>query len=175
MQVGLREAVLALACSASDESGHGVGAAFRAACVLAATAAELAPATIVTAQSARAGRVEPLKTIESPLDVLCQQLIGMACEGEWATDDAFALVLQSCARWPVSPGPISTIVLAFLAGDLAAPAGAYEPEPGSALPKVDVSEGLWRAGAGFSGCGACGSCGSSGPTSGRSFRRNRSA
>ena len=49
--------------------------------MLAATHAELAGAAI-TAQAARAGRVEPLGVVNAPLDVVCQQLIGMACAGE---------------------------------------------------------------------------------------------
>ena len=65
--------------------------------MLAATAAELAGA-VVTAAAAREGRVEPLRSIAAPLDVLCQQLIGMACGGEWSVDDAFALVRRP-GRW----------------------------------------------------------------------------
>ena len=41
------------------------------------------------------GRVEPLRPVDSPLDVLCQQLIGMASGEEWSGDDAFALLRRS--------------------------------------------------------------------------------
>ena len=60
-------------------AGHAVGVATRG-LLLAATPGELAGA-IVTAEGARGGRVEPLGSILAPLDVLCQQLIGMACAG----------------------------------------------------------------------------------------------
>ena len=110
-------------------SGHRPGAATRG-LMLAATPAELAGAA-VTARAAREGRVEPLAQISSPLDVLCQQLIGMACGGEWSADEAFALVRRA--------GPMAELdrrdfdaCLDFLAGELASPAGAFEPEPGAA-------------------------------------------
>lgn len=120
-------------------SGHRPGTATRG-LLLAATAAELAGAA-VTAKAAREGRVEPLRPISAPLDVLCQQVIGMACAGEWDGDGAFALIRRA--------GPMAGLTredfdacLAFLAGDLAAPAGAFEPEPGAA-PKW-TSPRLWR-------------------------------
>ena len=60
-------------------SGHRWGVASRG-LLLASSAAELAGA-VVTAGATRQGRVEPLRSIRAPLDVLCQQLIGMACGG----------------------------------------------------------------------------------------------
>jgi ATP-dependent Lhr-like helicase len=126
-------------------AGHAVGVATRG-LLLAATPGELVGA-VVTAEAARNGQVEPIRTIAAPLDVLCQQLIGMSCEGEWSADDAFALVRKA--------GPMARLArsdfddcLAFLAGDLAAPAGAFEPEP-NAAPKW-TSPRLWRH-AGFFG------------------------
>ena len=120
-------------------SGHRVGVASHG-LLLAATAAELAGA-VVTAQAAREGRVEPLRSIRAPLDVLCQQLIGMACGGEWSCDDAFELVSKA--------GPMESLsrvdfdaCLSFLAGDLASPPGAYEPEPG-ATPRWTAPR-IWR-------------------------------
>jgi ATP-dependent helicase Lhr and Lhr-like helicase len=122
-------------------SGHRVGASSRG-LLLAATAAELAGA-VVTAEAARAGRVEPLRTIRAPLDVLCQQLIGMACGGEWAADDAFALVRRSAPMAELSRDDFDAC-LAFLAGDLPAPPGAFEPEPGAA-PRW-TSPRIWKKG-----------------------------
>ena len=120
-------------------SGHRVGVASRG-LLLAATAAELAGA-VVTARAALEGRVEPLRPILGPLDVVCQQLIGMACGGEWSTDEAFALIRRA--------GPMAGLAradfdacLAFLAGDLASPPGAFEPEPG-AEPRW-TSPRIWR-------------------------------
>jgi ATP-dependent Lhr-like helicase len=122
-------------------SGHRVGEASRGV-LLAATAAELA-GSVVTAEAARAGRVEPLRPIRAPLDVLCQQLIGMVCAGEWTTDDAFALVRKAGPMAELSRADFDAC-LDFLAGDLAAPPGAYEPEPGSA-PRWTAPR-IWRRG-----------------------------
>jgi ATP-dependent Lhr-like helicase len=120
-------------------AGHRPGVATRG-LLLAATPAELAGA-VVTAEASRGGRIEPLRMVENPLDVLCQQLIGMACAGEGSSDEVFALVRRA--------GPFDGLARAdfdacldFLAGDLAAPAGAYEPEPGSA-PRWTAPR-IWR-------------------------------
>jgi len=122
-------------------SGHQVGAG-SVGLLLAATPAELAGA-VVTAAAAREGRVEPLRPVKAPLDVLCQQLIGLACEGEQSCDQAFALVTRA--------GPMETLsradfdaCLSFLAGDLASPPGAFEPEPGAA-PRWTAPR-VWRQG-----------------------------
>lgn len=125
-------------------SGHRVGETSRGV-LFAATPAELAGA-VVTADAARHGRVEPLRPIAAPLDVVCQQLIGMACGGEWSADAAYNLVRRA--------GPMAGLAredfdscLDFLAGDLAAPAGADEPEPGAAprwtSPRIWRSRGLF--------------------------------
>lgn len=120
-------------------SGHQVGATSHG-LILAATPAELAGA-VVTAAAARARQVEPIRPIAAPLDVLCQQLIGMACEQEWGCDEAFALIRRSAPMAELTRSDFDAC-LAFLAGDLAAPAGAFEPEPG-ASPRW-TSPRLWR-------------------------------
>ena len=120
-------------------AGHAVGVQTRGV-ILAATAAELAGA-VVTAAAARRGEVEPLRPCRDPLDVACQHLIGMACGGEWASDDAYALLRRSAALASLSRADFHAC-LAFLAGELAAPPGAYEPEPGSA-PKW-TSPRIWK-------------------------------
>ena len=122
-------------------AGHSVGVATRGV-MLAATPAELAGA-VVTAEAARLGRVEPLRMIRCPLDVLCQQLIGMASGGEWSDDDAFALVRKAAPMAELTRSDFDAC-LAFLAGDLAAPAGAFEPEPGSA-PRWTAPR-IWKKG-----------------------------
>ena len=138
VQVGLPGGV-ARCVQRVGRSGHRVGATSRG-LLLAATAAELAGA-VVTARAAREGRVEPLRPIAAPLDVLCQQLIGMACGGEWSADEAFELIRKA--------GPMAALrrddfdaCLDFLAGDLAAPPGAFEPEPG-ATPRW-TSPRIWK-------------------------------
>ncbi len=121
-------------------SGHRVGATTRGV-ILAATPAELAGA-IVTADSARRGLVEPIRPIRSPLDVLCQQLIGMACNGEQESDKVLELVRKTANFEHLSREDFDAC-LSFLAGDLAAPPGAFEPSPG-ATPK-GTSPRIWRA------------------------------
>jgi len=59
--------------------------------ILVGTAGELLEAA-VTAASGRAGQCEPIPFADGPLDVLCQQLVGMACAGPFDADDAFDLV-----------------------------------------------------------------------------------
>ncbi len=138
VQVGLPGGVSRL-LQRVGRSGHRVGVASRG-LILAATPAELAGA-VVTAHEARAGRIEPLAVIVTPLDVLCQQLIGMACEHEWRCDDAFELVRKSEPMYSLTRADFDAC-LAFLAGDLAAPTGADEPEPGSHLRWT--SPRIWR-------------------------------
>jgi ATP-dependent helicase Lhr and Lhr-like helicase len=62
--------------------------------LLTASASELMEA-VVTASSGRDGQIDALRPIEAPLDVLCQQLIGMAITGTWSAEDAFALVRRA--------------------------------------------------------------------------------
>jgi len=143
VQVGLPGGVSRL-LQRVGRSGHRVGVASRG-LMLAATPAELAGA-VVTASAARAGEVEPLRAVRGPLDVLCQQLIGMACEGEWSCDDAFALVRRAAPMADLSRADFDDC-LAFLAGDLASPPGAFEPEPGAA-PRWTAPR-VWRRGGFF--------------------------
>ncbi len=120
-------------------AGHRVGVTTRG-LILAATSAELAGA-VVTAEAAREARVEPLRPISAPLDVLCQQLIGMACGEEWGIDDAFGLLRRSSAFAGLDRLDFDAC-LASLAGDLPSPCGAFEPEPG-AEPRF-TSPRIWR-------------------------------
>ncbi len=143
VQVGLPGGV-ARCVQRVGRSGHRRGAASRG-LLLAATPAELIGAAI-TARAARAGRVEPMRSVSTPLDVVCQQLVGMACAGEQAVDGSFELLRKA--------GPMAGLTradfdacLAFLAGDLAAPPGAWEPEPGAA-PRW-TSPRIWRRGGWF--------------------------
>ena len=109
--------------------------------LLAGSPGELVGA-VVTADASKAGRIEPLRTVENPLDVLCQQLIGMACAGEWSADGAFELIRKAGPMAGLSRRDFDAC-LDFLAGDLAAPSGAYEPEPG-ATPKW-TSPRIWKS------------------------------
>jgi ATP-dependent helicase Lhr and Lhr-like helicase len=138
VQIGLPGSV-ARCVQRVGRAGHRLGVRSRG-LLLAATPAELAGAA-VTAQAAHAGRVEPLRMVRAPLDVVCQQLVGMACAATHGEDEAFALLRKS--------GPMAELeradydaCLAFLAGELPGPAGAIEPEPG-ARPEW-TSPRLWR-------------------------------
>ncbi|MDR3621171.1 MAG: DEAD/DEAH box helicase [Paludisphaera borealis] len=138
VQIGLPGGV-ARCLQRIGRSGHRVGAAPRGV-IVAATASEVAGAA-VTARAARAGAIEPLAMIESPLDVVCQQLLGMACAEETSVESAFSLFRKA--------GPTANLdrddfqsCLDFLAGDLASPAGAFEPEPG-ANPRW-TSPRIWK-------------------------------
>jgi ATP-dependent Lhr-like helicase len=64
--------------------------------VLTASPAELLEAS-VTGASSQAAQVEPLRVLAHPLDVLCQQLLGMAAQRPWTANEAFALV---CRAYP---------------------------------------------------------------------------
>lgn len=143
VQVGLPGSVGRL-LQRVGRSGHRVGVASRG-LVLAATPAELAGA-VVTASAARAGRIEPVRPVRTPLDVACQQLIGMACEGEWSSDAAFDLLRRSAPMAELTRDDFDACI-AFLAGDLAAPAGAYEPEDGPG-PRW-TSPRIWRRAGSF--------------------------
>lgn len=74
-------------------AGHGPGRV-RQGLVLTATPAELLEAA-VTASSGRARQCELLQVPRHPLDVLCQQLVGMAAGGTRSADEAFALVRRA--------------------------------------------------------------------------------
>jgi ATP-dependent Lhr-like helicase len=74
-------------------SGHGPGQVRRG-LVLTANAAELLEATVTTA-SGRDGQCEPLRLPVHPLDVLCQQLLGMAACRWWLPEEALALVRRA--------------------------------------------------------------------------------
>jgi ATP-dependent Lhr-like helicase len=110
-------------------SGHRLGAASRG-LILAASAAEIAGA-VVTARAARAGRLDPLRMVETPLDVVCQQLLAIACAGECSVEEAYTLLRKASPMAGLARADFDAC-LDFLAGDLAAPPGAYEPEPGAA-------------------------------------------
>jgi ATP-dependent Lhr-like helicase len=74
-------------------AGHGPGRVRRG-LVLTDSASELLEAA-VTAASGLAGQCEPLHVPPCPLDVLCQQVLGMACAGACAADEVFELVRRA--------------------------------------------------------------------------------
>jgi len=62
--------------------------------LLAASPAELIEAA-VTAGSGRDGLLEPVRLADAPLDVLCQQLVGMAMTGLWDVEAAYELICRA--------------------------------------------------------------------------------
>jgi ATP-dependent Lhr-like helicase len=68
-------------------------------------------------------------------------LIGMACVGEWSADEAFHLVRRTAPMETLNRLDFDAC-LDFLAGNLAAPAGAVEPEPG-ATPRWTAPR-IWK-------------------------------
>src|SRR5204862_4295459 len=49
----------------------------------------------VTYTSGQSAQYEPLRITEAPLDVLCQQLLGMAAQRSWSTNEAFDLLRRA--------------------------------------------------------------------------------
>jgi ATP-dependent helicase Lhr and Lhr-like helicase len=62
--------------------------------LLTASPSELLEA-VVTASSGRDGQIEAVRVIDQPLDVLCQQLVGMAMTGLWSERAAFDLIRRA--------------------------------------------------------------------------------
>ena len=79
--------------------------------------------------------------VRAPLDVLCQQLIGMACAGEQCANAAFDLIRNAGPMVELTRADFDAC-LDFLAGKLATPPGAFEPEAGA--PMRWTSPRLWR-------------------------------
>jgi ATP-dependent Lhr-like helicase len=94
--------------------------------ILASTAAEIAAAA-VTADAARRGAIEPIRWLNAPLDVLAQQLIGMACLADQDAEATFALVRRAAPYQSLSRHDFDDC-LRYLAGDLPAPAGARDAQ-----------------------------------------------
>jgi ATP-dependent Lhr-like helicase len=71
-------------------SGHAPGLN-RNGLILVSSATELMEAT-VTVASARAGECEALRIADAPLDVLCQQLVGLAAQGPFCARQAYEMI-----------------------------------------------------------------------------------
>jgi Lhr-like helicase len=109
-------------------AGHAPGRPRRG-LVLTATTAELLEA-VVTGASGLSGQCEPLRVPAHPLDVLCQQLLGMAATLPWTPDEAHRLI---CRAHPYRDLPRSDLddCLAYLSGT---PGGQSSEEGDSWLP-----------------------------------------
>ena len=127
-------------------SGHRRGAVRRG-LLLASTPAELVGGMITTAAS-RQGLIEPVRPIQAPLDVLCQQLLGMACADECDEATALEILRKSDAFATLTEADFNAC-LKFLSGELAAPAGAYEIDQPDGMrfsrARIWKHRGLFRA------------------------------
>ena len=63
--------------------------------------------------------------VRAPLDVVCQQLIGMACAGDQCANEAFDLIRKAAPMAELRRADFDAC-LDFLAGKLGTPAGAVE-------------------------------------------------
>jgi ATP-dependent Lhr-like helicase len=140
VQVGLPGSV-ARCLQRLGRSGHRVGASSRG-LLLAASPGELAGA-VVTARAARAGRLEPLRMISAPLDVVCQQLLAMACLEECSVEDAFALLRKAGPMVELSRADFDAC-LASLAGELGVPAVASEGDLDPGTSPRWSSPRIWK-------------------------------
>jgi ATP-dependent Lhr-like helicase len=77
-----------------ESSAAGARCRVRRGLVLTSTPGELLEATVTTA-SGLARQCEPLRMPRHPLDVLCQQILGMVAVRSWMPDDLFELVRRS--------------------------------------------------------------------------------
>lgn len=68
----------------------------------------------VTATLARRAEVEPIEPVRAPLDVLAQQLVGIAATGPWPADEIFDLV-RRCPAYADLPRSSFDSVLLYLA------------------------------------------------------------
>jgi ATP-dependent Lhr-like helicase len=94
-------------------AGHGPHA-LRRGLVLGATAAELLEGA-VTAASGLAAQCEPLRVPRAPLDVLCQQILGMTAVRSWPPDELFELVRRAGPYAELTRGDFDAC-LAYLRG-----------------------------------------------------------
>lgn len=74
-------------------SGHGPGRVRRG-LILTSSPAELCEAA-VTCAAGQSAQHEPIRVADAPLDVLCQQLLGLAATRAWTPDEAFTLVRRA--------------------------------------------------------------------------------
>ncbi len=94
-------------------SGHRVGGR-RKGLIFAATEPELL-ASIAVIEAAREGAIEPIAPLCAPLDVLSQQLLGMACADTIQADQTFDLIRRAAPFAHLSRADFEAC-LAFLSG-----------------------------------------------------------
>ncbi len=139
IQLGLSGSV-ARCLQRLGRAGHGPGR-IRKGLILVTGPAELAGA-VVTANAALNGEIESIRVIQKPLDVLCQNLIAMACLDDQNSDKVFEIVCKSYPYKDLDRSEFDSC-LSYLSGELASPAGAWEPQPGE-TPRWTAPR-IWKA------------------------------
>jgi ATP-dependent Lhr-like helicase len=104
-------------------AGHGPGRVRRG-LVLTSSPADLLEAA-ATAAAGRSVQCEPLRIPPHPLDVLCQQLLGLAASGSWSADEAFELVRRAHPFRELPRGEFDAC-LGYLSGRRSGDAGQSE-------------------------------------------------
>ncbi len=94
-------------------AGHQVGAVSRGV-VFPKYRSDLVTSAVVT-QRMRDGKIESLRVLTNPLDVLAQQVVAMTALDDWDVDDLFDLVRRS-APFSTLTRPVLDAVLDMLAG-----------------------------------------------------------
>jgi ATP-dependent helicase Lhr and Lhr-like helicase len=99
---------------------------------------------IALRRAASEGKLDDLKMVRAPLDVLAQGILGMAVEREWDLDEAFAAI-RRCGPYLELPREDFDAVVTYLAGGGAVLSG-YRTEAGNPLyGKIAVEGNRFRA------------------------------
>jgi ATP-dependent helicase Lhr and Lhr-like helicase len=93
---------------------------------------------IAVREAVRAGRLDELKIVRQPLDVLAQVVLGMAVEREWGLDEAFALVRRAGPYVDLPRADFDSVV-EYLAGG-----GPVLSNCEEAYGKITVRDGRFR-------------------------------
>ncbi len=98
---------------------------------------------IALRRAASQGKLDDLKIVRAPLDVLAQALLGMAVEREWGLDEAFATIKKSGTYLELTRADFDAVA-AYLAGG-GTVLGGYRTEAGNpAYGKIVIEDGRFR-------------------------------
>ncbi len=98
---------------------------------------------IALRRAASQGKLDDLKIVRNPLDVLAQALLGMAVEREWGLDEAFTTIRKSGTYLDLTRDDFDAVA-GYLAGG-GAVLGGYRTEAGNPLyGKIVIEDGRFR-------------------------------
>lgn len=97
---------------------------------------------IALRRAAKAGRLDALRVVEAPLDVLAQGLLGMSVEREWGLDEAYETVVRA-GPYEKLPRTDFDRVIEYLAGG-GKVLGGYQTPQGPLYGKIAVADGRFR-------------------------------